>query len=263
MAMGRLVSYIIILIVAALFAFYMYSPGGSFDKVRDTVDSAKEFVPNISIGDKGISGGTPTVPENHRQQILLLNQSINKILNGATNDCFLNFGGFPELGVKGTTINLAYDPNDDSTEISIIGGAGGKQAVSSLKFKFEQMVPCVIGDNAAVTKNFDKRFLNSDEEVGNYFSPVSSITISQDDGGYTGFTENRINYGKGWIDFEGQAWLFSPDNRHICFFPTVDGDATGQCDGSQSEGLDDDCLTDITEKESIPYKVTNNKLNSC
>jgi hypothetical protein len=52
-----------------------------------------------------------------------------------------------------------------------------------------------------------------------YYTKVSSFQIKHDT---SGFDENRINYGAGFVDFEDNGWLFKARDGSICFFPTQD-----------------------------------------
>ena len=126
------------------------------------------------------------------------------------------------------------------------------------------MAPCVIAGSSEVTSNFEQSFLNEkswEEKIKiieeEHYNPVNSITIRHDDGGYGGLSENRIDFGTGFKDFEDAGYLYTPDNKHICFFPTVDG-------GSDADGLDDDYLGEDPQGEtSIPRQVAEGKLQRC
>jgi len=245
---------------AGIFAAVLYSPSGAFEKGKGALEGAKEIVPNISIGDKALMGGTPEVASIHRQEITNMVRIINDMLNSSksSSDCFNNYGGFTDLGEDdgAVTISLAYN-GVNGTQLTVNGGVGGKQIITDLREFFPNMRPCVIA-TGNIASNFYEKFIEGDD-VSNYYKFVNSITIKYD---FDNWNENRIDYdGSGPIDFEGHTWLFTPDNTHICFFPTEDGNAG--CDGDGSEGLDDDCLIDTTEKTSVPYRINNGPLKKC
>ncbi len=174
--------------------------------------------------------------------------------------CFASYTPFPALQNK--KIDISY--SSGNTRIRFWDG---KQSIAKQDL---DIIPCVIGGSGSVTKNFDDIYLNNKdwkEKIkqinSNHYTIAGQITISEDDGGVSGLTENRINYGHGVVDFEDANYLYTPDGKHICFFPTVDGDDT--CDGFQQEGLDDDCLgeADVSDTNSIPSQLAEGKLKRC
>ena len=213
-----------------------------------------------------VSAGAASIPETHRLEILKLQETIKTML-ASNGRCFASYGGFSELGEEGgTSLIMEYDGNAGTTSFSVYGSAGGKQLVTdpNLHFSVENMAPCVIAGSSEVTSNFEQSFLNEkswEEKIKiieeEHYNPVNSITIRHDDGGYGGLSENRIDFGTGFKDFEDAGYLYTPDNKHICFFPTVDG-------GSDADGLDDDYLGEDPQGEtSIPRQVAEGKLQRC
>lgn len=247
------------IIAAVIILFGFLGPEGGITRVAGK-DLVKTLLPIDINKSEADSFGKASIPESHLKSIIKLNKTIQKMLKGEEDDCFINFGGFPDLGIGGTSMVMVYDPEKDETRFSIYGGAGGKQLVTDLMFSVKGMAPCVISGADFVTENFDDKFLDKDDPVsGDYYSAVAWVKIGRDDGGITGYTENRINFGNGFKDFEGQEWLFTPDNKHICFFPTKDGN--GDCDGDDGE-LDDDCFK-MDDEEGIAYQVSRGELDKC
>ena len=252
----KLVLYIIPIIVAAFLLFNYYGGDESaFESLKSGVDSAKEYVPNISIGDKGLSTSKPTIPAEHKAQLLRLNETINQMLKSSKQNCFANYGGFSELGEKGTSFVMTY--SESGTKFKVFGGAGGDQLITDLSFEIEGMIPCVIAGSSTITENFENSFLTGKNIVGNHFMNVNVIALKTDDGGAFGLTENRIDSGSGPKDFEDAGFIYTPDNEHICFFPTVDG-------GSDADGLDDDFLGETPNAATaVPRQVSEGRLKTC
>ncbi|MBU0459518.1 MAG: hypothetical protein KJ597_03780 [Nanoarchaeota archaeon] len=261
-ALSKIVLYLIPIIALVLLGWYYYGSEGGFSKLESTVETVEGYVPNISLGQDELAGGRVEIDAEHREAILRLNETINLMLHGTETNCFVNYSGFPELDEDGTSLTLTYNSAEDKTTVAITGGAGGSQTVTDLELEFEGMQPCVIAGNERITQQFYESYLDpgTSQSPSSAFNPVNSITIAYNTDGHN---ENRINYGAGFEDFEDGGWLFTPDKRHICFFPTKQGDIGGSCDGDGEEGLDDDCLTDTNEDESIPYRVRHNSLTTC
>ncbi|MBI2668532.1 hypothetical protein HYX14_01690 [Candidatus Woesearchaeota archaeon] len=249
-AAEKLVLYAIAIITGVIIIGIFFVPeSGALEKVKAASLKAKEFLPKI--GAEELKAGAVEIPAEHWQQIRKLKEAIETMKAG-DGGCFLNYGGFPPLGEKGTSIVLEHDASKDATIISVYGGAGGTQLSTELSLSIIGIVPCVIAGSEDLVKGFEQTYLNpassQERSTAAYFNPVTRVKIAFDTGGWD---ENRIDYGAGLQDFEGQAWLFTPDNRHICFFPTVDG-------ASSAQGLnDDDLLT------TIPQLLQENKIKLC
>lgn len=236
---------------------YFGSEGGLWGKTVELSKGVKEMAPNVTFGAEESKAGKPIIAETGGEEAInSLGETIELMLKKTNQNCFANYGGLPDFE-KGTSIRFIYDGGSKTT--MIIKAKDGKQTVEMKEFP--GMIPCVIAQG--VGENFYYTFLEPDlnKVNGNTFFPVSNINILLDDGGYTGLTENRIDYGGGPIDFEDGAWLFTPGKGYICFLPTEDGNA--ECDGLGSEGLDDDCTNDVTEITTIPYRVNNQQLVRC
>jgi len=251
----KIVLYLIPIAFLVLAFWFYYSPEQGFDKLKTVVKGIQDYVPEISgFGDK-INATPVDIPPEHKQAVNSLTDSINLMLKSPNHNCFHQYNGVQELGEYGTS--LIFEHSEGKTTLLVYSGADSRQLITDLTTDFEDMIPCVIAGSSAITKNFDQRFLNDKTESSNYFNPVEKITIAYN---LEGLNENRIDYGNGFKDFEGQFWLFTPDNKQICFFPTIDGDAN--CDGSSPDGLDDDCFQ-YSDEEGINYQVINKQLIEC
>lgn len=253
-AITRIIYYVIPLLMLVLALWFYYGPEQGFDKLKGVVSRVEEYLPQLSPPKPEVKGDSAVIPADQIGALANLESAIQTMLTVKKNGCFTNFGGFSSLGEYGTSILFRHE--ERKTIMFVYGGTDGQKLISQKEF--DKMVPCVIGGSEQVVRNFDKSFLNSKTVTEPYYNPVQEIAIAYNT---EGLNENRINYGTGFTDFEGQAWLFTPDNKHICFFPTVDGNNV--CDGSQKEGLDDDCFIDTTEKTSIPYQISSKALPVC
>jgi hypothetical protein len=271
----KLVLYIIPIIIAAFLLFNYYGGDGSaFESLKSGVEGAKDYVPDISIGDKGLSASKPDIPSEHKAQLTNLKNTIEKMLSSSKKNCFADYGGFSELGEKGASFTMIA--SDSGTEFTILGGAGGVQLVTDLSFEIEGMIPCVIAGSSTITENFEKSFLttNSWTEkniVPAHYLAVKSITIHYHEGATLACKNgNQIlvpELGGDIVNdecfnFQDAGFIYTPDNEHICFFPTVWGNNV--CDGSDKDGLDNDCLGENPKEDiAIPRQVSEGKLITC
>lgn len=230
----KLIFWVPALVVLVLLGLYFYAtPGTGFVKLEKTVDKVEEFLPEVGADE--LEGGTVEIPEEHRSQILQLNETISRMMASSNKNCFANYGGFTDLGEKGTSISLSYDQVSDTTTINVGGGAGGKQMVTDLRQKIPGMRPCVIAGDYQVTKNFWNKFMEGRDVSGSYFKPVQQLKIYYaienpnyqmsdwrcDDGNritVPEFDKNTVN--DHCDNFNEGGWIFTPDNKHICFIPT-------------------------------------------
>ena len=237
--LGKIAAAIIAISIFVIVAVGMFSDFGSFSKLKGTVsNTVTDWTPNLT---QEANTADVSIPESHRNAILKLNETIHKMVKSNKKDCVDNFGGFPDLGEDETSISVVGNLQTNIMQIRVTGGAGGKQIISDLAIDIPGAKLCVIGGEEIITEGFEKKAKG--ESSNTYWTPTASVKIKQDDGGYTGITENRINYGKGFMDFEGNAWLFPPGDGFICFFPTVDGD-------SDDDGVNDDVVHALPNKLS-------------
>ncbi len=251
----KVVLYLIPIVFLVLSLWFYYSPERGFEKLGVVVKGVQDYVPQISgFGDK-LNATPAEIPPEHSQAVNSLIASLNLMLKSPNKNCFHQYQGVSNLGEYDTSLVFQY--TEGKTTLLVYGGVDGKSLITELTTEFEGMTPCVIAGSSGITQNFDQRFLNSKTESSNYFNPVEKITIAYN---LEGLNENRIDYGNSFKDFEGQFWLFTPDNKHICFFPTVDGGLN--CAGSSPDGLDDNCFQ-YSDEEGINYQVINKKLTEC
>ncbi len=268
--------WIIPIVILILLAVFYYGGGGAFDKL-------KKIVPNISIGMQELQAETPSIPENQKTAFLNLATTIEKIKNNQNYPCFEryslgdydNSGGLPDLGEEGTIIEFRKDS-------FVVKTQGGKQDVTeltnSLSEKVHDVEFCVIAGPLDIVPHFAESFLNDQQwaekkimldhyyqvqheiiiKYENPFGPIAEgnvIRIPEIGSEFGGI--NSLNN-----NFKDFGYLYKPDATHICFFPTVYGDT--HCDGSDQNGLDDDCLgADPYEDIAIPKQVSSGLLRSC
>ncbi|MBI2665004.1 hypothetical protein HYX12_00080 [Candidatus Woesearchaeota archaeon] len=208
------------------------------------------------------------IPTIHRQAIERLRSTITKMQTSSKQNCFANYGGtpetgtysgFPNLGEKGTQIIMEYDFAEDQTKFKVYGGATGQQLVTDLLFSIKGMYPCVIAGSSTIT--FFQKFIEQKDisQDKNYYSQVSNLEISYEDKGVTcnGGNSIRVNGLEG-VNSECNnlldgGWLFTPDNKHICFIPTVD------VNNNDPAGIDDDYISG-TEETGIRERIAKGKL---
>ena len=247
------------LAIAAFFLLVLafVSPGsGLFPKTAKTTIDALDF--DMGIGLEENLAEEVGISKIHKKELGSLQYTIDLLKEStATNErknIFDHWGGFSSLEGE---MKVFMTQKDNNVEVRIDGGAGGKQLYD--KFTIEGMKLCVIAGNKEITKNFDYNFLTNTATTLRepYYNLVNKIEISFNT---KGKNQNRIDFGSGPVNFEGDEWLFTPTHQVICFFPTVNGDL--DCDGNNVKGLDNDCFLDNDEKDAIPYKILNGYLNT-
>lgn len=248
----KIVGYVIPIAVLVFLMLYMYGGTGALQDVKEKVVGFADKY--IDIGKEEISAQA-SLTGTQKGDLSALKASLQKIVQSDKKNCFYNYGGLEDFGEDNNLeITMTYTGN--GTQIYVKGGASTAQYITSENFFIEGMKPCVIGGSSLVTSNFIDKFLKSSSSmVSGYYTPVNGIKITYESA-VSRFDENRIDYGGGLMDFEGHEWLFSPDNEHICFFPTVDT-------WSDADGLNDDYLVDTNQKTSVPYKYSGGMLTKC
>ena len=274
-AITKLISYIIPIVVLILFLVFYYNPQGSFEKVKTVVSG---IIGQVSVGAKQTPGEKPVIPAEQQQAIDNLKATIVKMSKSDKNKngCFGNYNpsfslgggeikaqGFPVLG--GTSINILQEGK--KMRLTVFGGADGRQEVSSEIVSDGEnpldVTPCVISGRDAAEKSvplsfYQKIIIHEEPVAGNFFLPVEEIVINRNG-------NNKLSYNKGAnINFDDGGFLCTPDGQNICFFPTKNGNFA--CDGNDNpDGLDDDCLGEgkYSDGESIPHFLYTGALTWC
>lgn len=233
MAFNKLVYYLIPLIVLVLIVMWQFGPEGLFDDMKDAVKGIVEMTPEI--GAEEIEAAEVQLSEDQLDSINSLEQVITLMLSSENNNCFQRYEQFPSLEENNVLIEFDYADG----ETTLIVKKGEEHRLIDEVVEIKEMVPCVIAGESGgedISENFYYTFLDKDlsRVKGPVYFSVDSISMAFDT---SGFDENRIDFGDGFVDFEDEGWLFTPDNKHICFFPTVDGD-------NDEDGLNDDYLRD-------------------
>ncbi len=232
-AVNKLIAYVIPIVVLVVIVVFLYGEAGAFEKVKGAFNKTKSYLPDVSIGAEKLQAETPTVPEPLRTQIINFRGTVESLKKNPKTNCFQNYGGFSPLEGK-AALTLSYIPAGEQLFVRVLGGPGTKQDVTELSFTIDKMKLCVIA-GGSYPKRFEQNFLTPGGSKQPIFNEVSTITIAWDTGGIIGSSENRIDHGTGFKDFEAHQWLYKPDGEHVCFFPTVDG-------GTNEDGLNDDAL---------------------
>ena len=234
--------YILPIIILIIIIVAFYSGGGLLEKTKSAWAKTKEFLPDVTVGALPTTAGTPTLAAPARDDILAFKSAVEQLQSSAAVNCFLNYKGFSHLD-EDTTLKLSYIPIEQKT-IALISGSSDQQ-LPELSFT-TTLKPCVVAGAETVTNGFYTNYLNPGTKQEKIFTPINTITI----------TAEGIDYGSGVQGFEGQQWLYKPDQQHLCFFPTVKL-------GTDEDGLDNDYFTDETAGDSLPYRVRQGALKTC
>ncbi|MEK6809374.1 MAG: hypothetical protein AABY40_01750 [Nanoarchaeota archaeon] len=240
--------FLIPLVVLVVVLAILFRPEeGLFDKVKGLILGAKDILPTVSVGLEEQKAEV-TVPDIHEAEILELGNTLQGMLGSGKENCFANYGGVSEIGEAATS--LRFELRGDKTLLTVYGGAGGKQVITKLSVDFPGMKPCVIAGAGGVSENFFKHFIEGEKLTYPYFSPVNSLALLSSSNDINIPDINLVN------DLEENGWLFTPDGKHICFFPT---NTVADYD---DEGIDNDYFT-IAEENSIQNRINAGKLQRC
>ena len=240
MLVNIIVKLLLVLLLVGVVMAVIFSPGeGLKDKIVNLFLSQEKTLPE-ELQDLG-EAKEMLSPE-HKSEISALRNTVQHMLISDKNKCFSDFGGFSSL--ENVVVSMQYDAREGKTDFTIFGGAGGQQIVTDQRFSIDRMAPCVIAG-----ESIGSGFENFIDGGVVFFNPIGSIRITQTGGGGFGFTNNRIDYGDGFKNFESSSMLFTPDNKHICLFPLEDG-------------IDSDYLNNEDE-DSISRKLKSGDLVIC
>tara|TARA_Y100000310_G_scaffold328044_1_gene395411 strand:- start:484 stop:1329 length:846 start_codon:yes stop_codon:yes gene_type:complete len=266
---GKIMGIVIVLALLAVVYVVFFSKDGKLQEAgNQTMEVIDTFTPNITAGTEGLRAEKPVMlEEDGEKKLNNLVKTIRKMLNSTEKNCFQDYGGMPEFDEeKGSTVIFEHTGDGTMMTVNVMGG---KQQLKTEKIM--KMIPCVIAGSSDITNNFEDSFLDDDESwaektiKSGHYKSVTGVKIDYDDGNSIDVTEG------GWDDdivndedpnLQDAGFLYTPDNQHICFFPTIYGDY--DCDGGDKDGLDNDCLgEDPDESESIPKQVDEGKLKQC
>ncbi|MBI2102862.1 hypothetical protein HYT55_03415, partial [Candidatus Woesearchaeota archaeon] len=258
----KIISYLIPLLFLILVVIWLF--GGSFPGLKEKLGEVKNYV---SFGAETELGTTPTIPPDHLRAIDKLIATMKDMQASSVSTCFANYGGLPDLGEKGTSVTFTYDALNDKTIVSILGGVEGVQEISSEELK--GIRPCVIAgkytDENDVADNFQYTLLTPDphQVKGDYYMDVKTISIRSSTSGVNGnfIRTSEPDFTFASDNFQDGGWIFTPDNKRICFFPTTDGTS---CEGEYG-GLQDNCLADAGsgDDSAIVNLLSAGNINYC
>ncbi len=278
---SKIVGILIVLIVLAVIGIAFYGPEGFFNKVKEITTTVGEFLPNISFGAKELQGTPSVYTPGVEGSLGNLKSVIDVMINSNKNNCFMKFTPLPDLTATNEAgeeiVNtISFTVSGENTLVQVSDNKGNVFSSETWNFK-----PCVIAGEAtpSVSENFYSNFLKEGAKCSGciwgscppdedcqlpYWSYLNQMQISYNSGWFTA-DGNKLTFGHPEAEannnFLNGGYLFKPSPGFVCFFPTKSGNPL--CDGDGAEGLDDDCLTDETEEESISYRITRAQLNYC
>ncbi len=277
--LNKLAALIILLATFLVIGYVLLGPDKGLDKAKDIFSTLSDYLPNISFGAKELQGTPSVYTPGVEGSLGNLKSVIDVMINSNKNNCFMQFTPLPDLAATdeaGEEIvnTISFTVSGENTLVQVSDNKGTVFSSETWNFK-----PCLIAGNPGIAENFYNNFLNEGAEcsgcIWSSCSPEENCQLP-----YWGYlNQMQISYGSGWFTADGNkitfghpeaetsnnfvngGYLFKPSPGFVCFFPTKKGDHS--CDGEDAYGLDNDCLTDETEEESIPYKIKHAQLNYC
>ncbi|HLD00170.1 MAG TPA: hypothetical protein VJC39_00320 [Candidatus Nanoarchaeia archaeon] len=266
MEIGKLITYLLALLVLVILGMFLYlDPGTGYVKITKGFGGILNTLPSE---EQDSSAFKLDIPADQRSQIDTLKDTIELMLKSSKKNCFANYGGFGDLGERGISLTLTYDPAVDSTKLRVLGGEGGEQVITNLLYEFKGMKPCVVA-GGIVAENFRKRFITQENtQISSVYNPINELTIYYETESAAGLfglgllkgatcsNGNRIivpEFGEQPVNDECNnlregGFLFKPSSepgsQHICFFPTntefnanEDGQDWIYISGEESQGI--------------------------
>lgn len=242
-----------------------WGPEGSFQQLKDVVDGAKKFLPDITVGLDELSADETSLSNTLLREATALQDTLLAMAKSDKTNCFQSFGGFSqELGEDETTavFSFTYNPAKNSTQVTI----NEKKAVIYNKFDVPKMKPCVIAGPGGVAENFFKACVDGPCKKFKkpYYQKVNSLIIKYDEEGRNGnvikitdgnWPKNAVNDES--KNFENDGLLFKGADNEICFFPT------NWIVNYDKDGIDNDFVYDASDDDSLMYKLATNRLEQC
>ena len=212
------------------------------DELKLMTKGLDQFLPDVNRGLPELKAGEIAFTTNQQERITEFKQTL-LAMKGKQN-CFAKYG----LDLQGVQVTLSYDGKNLQLQ-----GKAGASAKQNLKPEIvgTGLQPCVIaGDPHA--ENFLNRILFGNDNTANpYFQNVNEITLFNDG-------VNKITYDqKVTSTLNDGGWLYTPDGKYICFFPTAD-----HSNGYSINGLDSGYVSGSVEN-SISFGINNRRLKLC
>ena len=198
MEIGKLITYLLALLVLVILGMFLYlDPGTGYVKITKGFGGILNTLPSE---EQDSSAFKLDIPADQRSQIDTLKDTIELMLKSSKKNCFANYGGLSDLGERGTSLTLTYDPAADSTQLRdlgergisltltydpavdstklrVLGGEGGEQVITNLLYEFKGMKPCVVA-GGIVAENFRKRFITQENtQISSVYNPINELTI--------------------------------------------------------------------------------------
>ena len=249
-SIGKLAMYILAILMGLFILAAFLGKGSFFEEVKlmteDAVSTVDGYV-DIKVGLDERPSSEVQIPFDQQRAVIQFLKSVSE-MEGKRN-CFMNYrlpetvgkDGFPYFTEDGTKVVLK---KEGSTMTIRVHDKGERESFDpELQVTSTTLEPCVISGTAegeSEGKDVASAFLEglrSKRFSGDYFLPVSSIVIQGSDDEEDGNILN-YKYSDGVSDdiaLHDAGWLFTPDGKHICLFPTS---------GDREEGLDEDIFRD-------------------
>ena len=278
---NKLAAIIILLAAFLVISYVLLGPGRGLDRAKDIFSAIADYLPNISFGAKELQGAPSVYTPGVESSLGNLKSAIDVMINSNKNNCFMQFAPLPDLTATNEAgeeiVNtISFTVVGESTLVQVSNNKGNVFSSETWNFK-----PCVIAGEGSpgIAENFYTNFLREGARCSGcilevcppdedctlpYWGHANQMQISYAGGFFTD-DGNKIEFGQpdseNTDNFQNGGYLFKPSPGFVCFFPTKKGD--NSCGGDDAYGLDNDCLTDETEEESIPYKITHAQLDYC
>ncbi len=254
---NKIFLYIVPLVILIIILLILFGGKGLFGETKEAILGAKELLPDVSVGLEEQKAEV-TIPDEHREQILNLQKAITLMLSGKARgmpreNCFADYDGISALKEEGTS--LTFELRGDKTVMTVFAGSGGKQKINGLSAEFPKMKPCAIAGKGDVSERFFKHFIEGEQLLYPYYTPINSLRIFGGGFDYNGIAMPELELQS---NLEDGGWLFTPDGEHICFFPTN----FGVFGNTGKSGIGNEWFTD-DEENSIPNRIRQGKLNLC
>ena len=238
----KLVFWIIPLIVLIILTIAFFGDKSLFTELKLATKDIQEGLPDVGLGLDELKGEKIVFNDQQSKAINSMKEKI--ILMEGKKDCFLNCGGFPQLGEQGASIEMEWtnDSSGSHSSFTFFGGVGGKQILTGLYFD-TKLKPCVIGGTDAISQSFYESYIKSQKtSTFPHYLEIPKLRIFSDG-------DNKIVY-SGFTTYLESSLLYTYDGTQLCFFPTRH-EWIGEY---EAEGIDNDWFTDdIAWQSKVKY----------